>query len=151
MTGRAVPRVALALIALAGATAASATQTASYPGQLSGVWQRTVTAADVKRAGARHAVAPGTYEMDIEKAKSGTYGNVYISTGTGRNIGLGGTVVPLKRGHLYIVVGFPSGTPAPPNDYSWKVAGKTLTFARVRDSSPERAAFFVGAWRKVAA
>jgi hypothetical protein len=155
MAERRVLRPAQALIAGIGLAAilsagASATSKAAFPTQLTGVWQRTVTAADLKRAGAKHAVAAGAYTMDIEKAKSGIVGNVYISTGTGRNVGLGGTLVPLKPGHLYIVVGFPSGTPAPPNDYTWKVAGKQLAFARVRDANPDRAAFFVGVWEKAA-
>jgi hypothetical protein len=77
------------LAAILGA-GASATSTAAFPTQLTGVWERTVTAADLKRAGATHAVAAGAYNMDIEKAKSGVVGNVYISTSTGRNIGLGG-------------------------------------------------------------
>jgi hypothetical protein len=146
-------RPAQALIAGIGLVAilsagASATSTAAFPTQLIGVWERTVSPADFKRAGATHPVAAGAYNMDVEKAKSGIVGNVYISTSTGRNIGLGGTLVPLNPGHLYIVVGFPSGTPAPPNDYRWKVSGKQLAFARVRDSNPDRAAFFVGVWKK---
>ena len=155
MVARGVLRPAQALIAVIGlaaslSAAASATRTAAFPKQLVGVWQRNVTAADIKREKAKHAVAPGAYKVDIGESKSETYGNVYISTGTGRNIGLGGTLVPLRSGHLYVVVGFPSGTGTPPNDYSWKILGKVLTFARVRDSNANRAAFFVGKWTKVA-
>ena len=57
-----VLRPALALIVLISligslSTTASATRSATFPTQLVGVWKRTITAADVKRAHAKHLVA----------------------------------------------------------------------------------------------
>lgn len=157
MLRRRILRAALVLATLSGvlvvlSTTASATRTTAvpFPKQLVGFWSRNVTAADIRRAGAKHAVTPGVWNVDVNQAKSGTYGNVYIGQTGRRRPPLGGTIVPLGPGRVYVVVGFPSGSlPGPPNEWRWKVAGKLLTLTRVRDPNPDRVAFFAGTWKKV--
>jgi hypothetical protein len=148
ITGLALVIIALATTFPARAIGTSTASLSTFPRSLEGVWTRTVTAADIRRAHARHAVTPGVWKMDVGVSKSGTYGNVYI-TKNGRNVGLGGTMVALGSGHLDMVMGFPSGTaPGPPNNWRWKLSGKRLALTPVRDSNADRIAFFAGVWRK---
>jgi hypothetical protein len=155
MLGHRIARPALLAVALCDATAhvgsgTAATSLSPFPKQLAGVWSRTVTAADIQRAHAKHAVKPGVWKIDVQAAKARFAGNVYI-TQTGRPAGLGGSLYAVAPGHVSISVGFPSLTaPGPLNDWKWKVAGKLLTFTPVKDPNSDRVAFFAGVWKKVA-
>jgi hypothetical protein len=130
------------------ATGAATPRLVPFPSQLVGVWSRTITSADIKHAGAKHAVPPGVWKMDINTAKNPDVGNVYI-TQNGRNVGLGGSIIALAPGQISITIGFPSGTPPGPlNKWRWKRIGAHITFSRGNDPNNDRIAFFAGTWTK---
>ena len=102
--------------------------------KLVGTWTRDVSSVDVKRAGA-HAAAAGVWTLEIEK--DGTAA-VFDASGAGS---FEGSISSLAANRVRVKADTPSAI------YSWHVANRRLTFIKVKDSIPDRAAVFSGTWK----
>ena len=116
---------------------AADTKAGAVPANLVGRWTRTVTAADWKRAGATGFVTSvvGPQTM-VVKAN----GNVTVVDFTAK-------FLPLSGGRLSI-----SGVPvcyAKKGLYGWKVAGRKLTFTKLKDTCAPEVGLFTGVWTRL--
>jgi hypothetical protein len=121
----------IAVTCTVGVTAASA----AVPSKLVGTWTRTVTKADIDRAKA-YGLSAGTVWTFVAR-KNGT-GSVAGPAGR-----FDGSLIPAGANRLHINLGTSC-----PNVYTWRVSGRTLTFAKVNDCQPDRVGAFVGVWHK---
>ena len=105
------------------------------PAPLVGTWKRTVTTADVNREHAKGVAANTVYTLIIKKSGVGVLGSSVA--------GFQGKIVPGGANRVHINIGTPVA-----NVYVWHVSGRLLTFKKVKDSEPDRAAAVVGVWRR---
>jgi hypothetical protein len=104
--------------------------------QLVGSWTRTVSSADVKRARSYGIPPSSVWTLSIER--NGTASAFNKSVG-----GFNGTIVAEGADRVRIKLGIPA-----PNEYRWHASKQSLTFAKIKDSVPDRIAVFVGTWRR---
>ena len=128
---------AVAVLIGAGSAIAAAAPTRAVPPKLVGKWTRTVTSADVKRTGAGGIPAGTVCTLTIKKS-----GGAGVDCGASVG-GFEGTVVPAGTNRVHINLGIPS-----PNVYKWRVSGRLLTLAKVKDSVPDREAAMGGVWKR---
>ena len=127
--GRLVATVAVALaVGVAGAGAAA-------PPQLVGKWTRTVTQADIARAGAGGLTAGSVWTLTVRKS-----GTSFVGGSAGQ---FSGTIVPAGTNRVHVKLGT-----ACQNVYTWRASARTLTFTKVKDCEPDRVAAFNGVWHK---
>lgn len=134
--------LAVAAIIPAADTIAASTRSSTVDPKLVGKWTHTVTKADVKRApGALILLAGKTATIVV--AKSGHY---TLDEGFGGGLGKGdGTIAPAGANRVHITL---SGEEFPPNLYTWRVSGRTLTLTKLKDSNPNMVAVFWGVWKR---
>ena len=126
-------KVLVSAIALALALAASAA--AAPPAQqLLGTWTRTVTAADVQKAGATKVVGGQTWTLVITRDES--------SASHGKTT-MRGNVVPTNATQVNIELGQQK-----PNLYRWQRVGNKLILHANAEPNRDRKAVLVGSWVK---
>jgi hypothetical protein len=123
-----LPAFVVALLLAAPAAAAPP------PDQMIGKWTRTVTSADVHRAGARTVVAGTTWTLVIGRSgSSATHGT---RTMRGHLVQSNATQVNIEIGQQK------------PNLYDWRRAGSKLILHMRFDPVADRAAVLTGTWVK---
>jgi len=143
--GRHLARVAclsgtvLALVGVSvenGTSALGATQAISA--KLVGKWTRKITSADVRRSGAYtyQGMAGAVCTLTIKKTSAAHLDCTIIGS-------FYGTIVPAGVNRVHINLSAPL-----PNVYKWRVSRRLLTFTKVRDASPDRAAGMDGVWKR---
>jgi hypothetical protein len=113
--------------------------TSTVSPKLVGKWTRTVTRADVKRAGGLVLMAGHVFTLTITKSGSSTVS----CAGLGGLCTADGKIVPAGINRVHINVGAPT-----PNLYGWRVAGRLLTFTKLKDSVPDRLQIMWGVWKR---
>ena len=133
--GLSVSTVKIVVAALLAALVVVASAAASPPPkQILGKWTRTVTAADVHRAGATRVVAGLTWTLLIaQRGSSASHGTIHMR----------GKVVPTNATQVNIELGQQK-----PNLYDWRRVGKTLILHARVEPNADRAAVLVGTWVK---
>jgi hypothetical protein len=134
----AVVAIAAGLVTASGT--ATRTTSSAFPTKLVGQWTRKVTFADLKRSsgGVVVPVVPvGTACTLTIKATSAIH---LVCTNLGA---FDGRLVPAGPDRVYIKVDVPEK-----NVYWWRVSGRSLTFTKVSEPVPDRAAVFWGVWRR---
>ena len=130
--------LAVAVVVPAANGIAASTQTRAFPAQLVGVWTRTVTEADARRAGAGQGFVGDHCTLTIKKSGRD---NAFVLLGKG-DLLVGG-VLPAGKGRAHIQLGSPAA-----NVYRWKLAGRLLTLTKISDPAPDRVAVFAGVWKR---
>ena len=127
-------RALLAAVAVALVLAAAASAAAPPPTPMLGTWTRTVTAADVQRAGATRVIAGLTWTLTIARRGSvARHGKLIMR----------GQIIPSNATQVNIELGQQK-----PNLYDWRRAGKKLFLHRRSDSNADRSAVLQGTWTK---
>ena len=121
--------LAVAGVALVFAATASA---AEPPSPMLGIWTRTVTAADVQRAGSTNVIPGLTWTLTI-----GRHGSV----ATHSTLKLRGQIVSSSATQVNIELGVQK-----PNLYDWRRAGKKLVLHERSDQVANRVAVLQGTW-----
>lgn len=135
-----VVALAVSVVAPAASGVAAVANTSAVPAPLVGTWTRTVTAADVKRAGATLVHAGWPCTLTIKSA--GVLNASIICTG-GQPGGFQGIVDVAGAHRVHIKLIEPD-----PDVYSWHVSGRLLTLTKVKDTAASREAVFWGVWRR---
>ena len=142
-------RLYLAVLAAAAACASTQIGTAAAagvhpaPAALVGSWARTVTQADIRRAGAAF-VSPGLWRLRIARTGAldvyNTPGDVPIASGRLRSTATKLTFVRFSD----------SGGEGCPRSgiYRWRVSDRRLLLTKLKDDCAERVAILVGKWRR---
>jgi len=133
--------LAVSVVPPAASAIAAVTKTGAVPAPLVGKWTRTVTAADVKRAGATLPVHAGMI-CTLTIKKDDVLNASVICTG-GQPGGFQGTVDVAGPNRVHIKLSEPV-----PDVYSWHVSGKRLTLTKVKDTIANREAVFWGVWHR---
>ena len=115
---------------------AATTESSAVPANAVGKWTRTVTAADWKKAGASGFVTRfvGPFTMTVKPN-----GNVSVIDFTAK-------FSPLSGGRVSI-----SGVPVcyPRKGlYRWRLANRSLTLTKVKDTCPAEVGLFTGVWKR---
>lgn len=120
--------------AIAALVVASSAAASPPPQQMIGKWTRTVTAADVTRAGATGVVAGLKWTLAISQNGS------IASQGTTK---MRGEIIPSSATQVNIEIGQQK-----PNLYGWRRVGTRLFLHAVVESNANRKAVLVGTWVK---
>ena len=133
--------LAVAVVVPVASGIAAETKAGAFPAQLVGRWTRTVTRADVKRAGVPAAesgevFAGAVFTLTIQKNGSASL------RGTGS---WSGPIVPAGANRVHINLPWVFA-----NVYRWRVSGRLLTFTKISDSDRLhfRDAVFWGVWKR---
>jgi len=126
------------LVALLADGIAAPASANAVPAKLVGQWTRTVTTADLKRTGATGIPAGSVWTLTVKKSGAASV------RAPGQGAPFSGKIVPAgaaNRVHINVGVIFP-------NVYKWRVSGRQLTFTRISELLPDRAAVFWGVWKR---
>lgn len=126
----------VALVVPAANGLAARRQASGIPAKLVGTWTRTVTQTDVTKSGGYGVQIGSKWTLSVKKTGAAAVNSPGSSPITGKILAAG-------AGRVHINLGNPVT-----NVYTWRVAGATLTFTKVKDADGDRLAVFAGKWRR---
>ena len=127
--------VALGLVPAVSAIAAAARPDA-FPSALVGTWTRTVSRTDVTREQGYSGLAGSHCTLSVKQT-----GSAHISCP--QVVNFTGKIVP--KGSNRVQIAFADVNP---NIYAWRVSGRHLILAKIKDPTPDRAATMSGTWTR---
>ena len=130
--------LAVAVVVPVASGIAAATRTSAVPAKQVGKWTRKVTSADVKRTGATGTPDGSVWTLTIKKSGAAVVSSPGVDS-------LDGNIVPAGVDRVHININLVTPTP---NIYRWSVSGRLLTFTKISDPIPDRAAIFAGVWKR---
>src|SRR5215471_15472335 len=114
--------VAVALVVAFGHAASAETRATAIPAKLVGTWTRTVSLKDVTKSGGYGTPPGSTWTLIVKKSGAGSVNSPGGQPFTGK-------IVTAGSGRVHINLGNPVT-----NVYTWRVAGRALTFTKVKDA-----------------